>query len=982
MKSFHKVLNIAVSILAVFLYFTSISTYAVENTNQTILLTPEKPLTSKTLVTLGIPFSPGQLKDINLLRLYNDKGEDVAIFTKATLHWHWKEVPNNTIRAVKVQFYLDKGSEVKTYSFSFDSPRNLSLDLSESSYELGTQVSENPLKASMRAPIVIPIINTAWLEQSQIIPPFKGMNNDNQMNFWNKQFAWGSQLDFTENNLANWLFDRVSALYKGCMRTSSVDCYREAFLSYRFWNKHIKREGGLSNCQGGLDISSSPKKACDNKYVYLEPIKIHVALTGDDTLYDDQLIKDMAELVYNNSWQGASYDLYDKENEVFTERHTGLSLLTLLNGYELVNDANILRYVNKHIESLYQHQNNNPDGLSPDGSFRHAWSKHEGAVYPGDGNLDDRRFSPWMMENITDALWQSYFIIKDNRIPQMLRFAGEALETWGFGSSQGYVDKFGADLHHLPSGDSWKLGCNGGDIILYSASSKASSKALITTQGSDGWYSDSHTAEAIFTLSVAYYFETNIDKAKALKKRITSLHDNFLKDCAGSLSYTKRAFNWSNRSNYWGTYLWVLSQKGEGFPVAGESSETEGSVPSGGGVTNDSGPVVKEPTREYSYSYSDKFENSYKTEWLKNKQWLITNNALQAKGYSLFTLGNSIDAGNDYRIEINLTLGEGNISDKSILFGNLTDTFYTARIKAGDYGGVYLYKHASKWDMGGKVIASKLINSLPSTSYKLVTVINDKNVKVYLNDDLQIDFNNDVSFTGQKSGVFSQGTSATVDDFLLEHETLSVTTNNDGGLDDDDPSDNGGELDNDGTAGNEGASNDEFVYFESLSFNFDQLDIAFWQESDWDINDQSININKSGQLLLNNTIDLGDSYTIEVNLGANTEGKYGINILFNNSINEYYTARIYPGQWGGVYLYKHSSVWDIAGQPIAKHLTSLLDADYRLKVVAEGKLVNVYLNDELYITQELESEIIGKNIGLHTLGNIADATINDLTINY
>jgi hypothetical protein len=934
--------------LSVFLYFTSIATYAT-TTNQTILLTPEKSLLTKTLVTLGVPFSSGQLKDIRSFRLYNEKGEEVPIFAKATMYWHWKQAPNNTIRAIKVQFYLDKGSDVKTYSFTFDSHRNQSSDLSEKPYDMGTQISDNPNKSGMRAPIVIPIINTSWLEQSQIIPPFIGMNNDNQMTFWNKQFAWGRELDFTQNNLANWLFDRVSALYKGCMRGSNVDCYREAFLSYRFWNKHIRREGGLSNCRGGLDIDSNPKRACDNKYVYIEPIKVHVALTGDDALHDDQLVKDMSELVYDNSWQGASYDLYDKENEVFTERHTGLSLLTLINGYELVNDETILSYVNQHIESLYQHQNNNPDGLSPDGSFRHSWARHEGLSYPGDGSFDDRRFSPWMMENISDALWQAYHVIKDNRIPEMLRFSGEALDMWGFANSKGYINRFGADLHSLPKGESWRRGCNKGDLILYSASSKANSEALIATQRSEGWYSDSHTSEAIFSLAVAYYFETNVDKAKALKKRITNLHDNFLKNCGGGLSYTKRAFNWSNRSNYWGTYLWVLSQKGEDFPIADPSTG------SGGGTPVGSEPI-KEPLREYSSNYLDKFEGRVRDEWASNQQWFVINNSLQAKGYSLFLLGDSIDPGNDYRIEVNLSLNDETISDKTIVFGNENDSFYTARVVAGEYGKVYLYKHTSKWDMSGKVIASQSISPISSKNHKLVVVVNDKNVKIYLNDYLQIDFNNDVSFTGKGSGIFAQGNLATVNDFLLEYET-----------------------DNGGPNTDEGSTN---VYLNSLFFDFNSLDISFWQDSDWDINNQHFNINKSGQLILKNTVDLGNRYSIEADFEANENGRYGINILFNNSVNEYYTARIYSGQWGGVYLYKHTSVWDIGGKPAAKKLTSLLDSYYRLKVVNKGRLVDVYLNDELLLSHELESEIIGKNVGLHTLGNITDVSINSLTINY
>tara|TARA_R110002012_G_scaffold155380_1_gene316232 strand:+ start:25 stop:501 length:477 start_codon:yes stop_codon:yes gene_type:complete len=150
----------------------------------------------------------------------------------------------------------------------------------------------------------------------------------------------------------------------------------------------------------------------------------------------------------------------------------------------------------------------------------------------------------------------------------------------------------------------------------------------------------------------------------------------------------------------------------------------------------------------------------------------------------------------------------------------------------------------------------------------------------------------------------------------------------------------------------------------------------------WSIDNQNINIVKSGQLLLKDIIDLGSHYSIEGNFGANNNGQYGINILFNNSINEYYTARIYPGQWGGVYLYKHVGVWDVGGKTIARNLSSLLDSSYILKVITKDKLVYIYLNDELLITHEFDNVVIGKNMGLHTLGNITDVNIHDITISY
>jgi len=949
LRTHRKLSFFTIKVLICFLYLNATHAFSNPINNQQISLIPEETLTENTLVTVGIPFAPGQLSTTNNLRIYNEQGEDVAIFVKPTLFWHWKPVNENTIRAVKVQFYLAQGSEEKNYSFSFDSPRNLTSDLSEIDYNLGTKVSTDPLKANMRHPIVFSIVDTVWLEQSQIIPPFIGINTDNHEEFWEKEFEWGSKLDFTQRNIAHWLFDRVTALYKNCMRTSDSECYKEAFLSYQFWNTNIRREGGLLECRGGLDISSVVNKACDNKYIYTEPFKIHLALTGDDSSYSEQLVRDMAELVYNNNWQGASYDLYDQENEVFTERHTGLTLLTLVNAYELVGGQEILTRINEHIESLYQHQNNNPDGLASDGTFRHSWTQHEGATYPGDGTMDDRRFSPWMTENIMDALWQSHFIVGDSRISEMIRYAGEGLNNWGFANSQGYIDKFGTDLHSVIGGQSWRLSCNrGGDLVLYSGSATASSDALIHTQNGDGWYSDTHIPETIFSLAVAYYFETDPVKAQLLKNRLTGFDEKFIKNCGGQLFRTKRAFNWSNRSNYWGTYLWVLEQKGEALPIVTEADEYYPPNPSPTEPEPEEEPVPEELIN-YVNTFTDVFDDTLSDAWQLNAQWLLAEMGLQSnEGYNRFLLDESIDAGEQYRVEMNIILDESHTSDKHIILGNETDTFYTVRMKAGQFGGVYLYKHIASWDNGGQVLASKTRGNLLSDTYKLVAVVNGSNIKVYLDNDLQFEFDNESIFTGVNNGIFAQGSSAVIDSFLIEYERVA-----------------------------EGPSFDN-----TLLFDFTTLDTELWQESSWIVNAQTVTTTTASLLVLEETIDLGNSYVLDASMDMNTESRYGINLLFNNTNDEFYTARIYSGPWGGVYLYKHSSIWDLGGTPVETQLMPMLADTYNFKVIAQGTTANIYVNDELVITYEFDEPITGQNVGLHSLGNISNLGFDELTISY
>jgi len=745
-------------LVVLFLFIFSFNTHANQD-NKTIHLFPTTEFNSRTLVSMGIPFAPGQLNDTRNLRLFNEVNEEVQVFVKPTLFWHWKPSGKNTIRAVKIQFYVDNAIEHKAYKFTLDTDRDVTFDLEEQEYALGIQTSSNPLKASMQYPKITTVINSDWLAQSQIIPPFIAMQNDYQQSFWQSQFNWAKELDFTNMNLANWLFDRVSALYKGCMRNASVECYQEAFLSFRFWINHIDREGGVNGCQGGLAISSKEQKACDTKYVYIEPIKIHLALTGDDTLFDENLVNDMATLSRENFYyQPNTADPYNTQNEPFTERAAGISLLAQISAFEILGDESILDDIERRIETLYQHQLNNPDGLNPDGSFRHAWSRHEGANYPGDDNFDDRRFSPWMSENIIDALWHSYHIINDERIGEILRFTSEAIEEWGFADSNGYIEKFGSSLHDMPNGASWKSSCNkNGSIVLYSGSSTADSKALIKTQNNDGWYSDSHNPEIILALAVGYYFETDINKANKLRSRILSIRDNYLNSECGKNKSTKRMFNWNNRSNYWGTYLWVLNQKGETDTYESPSAE-EGSDES-----------VTIPEFTYNKELSDDFNQPLSQFWLKNTYWKLENNTLVSTHSGQLLIEQLPNINGPYAISLDLNTTENFKIGKSIVFSGNGSEFFTARIRGGTWGGVYIYHHIAPWDLGGRLLSSKNLETLYAPVYRLKVIVNSSNAKVYIDNILQLDFTHEFPFENNALGVFTQGVLSSADNFSFKY---------------------------------------------------------------------------------------------------------------------------------------------------------------------------------------------------------------------
>lgn len=517
------------------------------------------------LVTLGIPFAPGELSSTDQLRILDESGAEVSVYVEPTLTWHFKSAPNNTIRAVKVQFNVnmsDAATSTRTFSFDLNG-RNTANDINEAPVEQGLSASPDARKAGVMRPDVMAILSPEWLAHSGLIPPFEPTRNDAHKVYWDAQQQWARDLDYGASTLANWLFDRTTAMYKGCMRNGNAECYREAFTSFRYWANNLKRDGtaGGTSCRGGPTMGSI-YKICDGKYVYLENFKLHWALTGDDSLFDDQFLADIATTSWS-SWQAIPVrEARDDQDDFFTERGAGITLLTQVNAYELLGHAEILDRIETGLDILYGMQNNPLDGYAADGSWRHSWDEHEGAENYATGDMDDRRFSPWMSENLVDGLWQANQVVNDSRIGEMIRKMAGALEQWGFPDSPGYINKYGMDLveyRELATGyNGWNHGCNDGTLVMYTGSSVASAEALIDTNVSDGYYSDMHNPETVLILTLGYHFESDSSKKSAYLARINDIRDNFFNTYCASVDSTKRLFNWQNRSNAWGTHLWVM----------------------------------------------------------------------------------------------------------------------------------------------------------------------------------------------------------------------------------------------------------------------------------------------------------------------------------------------------------------------------------------------------------------------------------------
>ena len=486
------------------------------------------------LVSLGIPFAPGVLTDAHRVRILDEHGAEVPSAVQTTLKWFFKD---GSVRAVRAQFHAELTGDRQTFYFALDKPRK--SDLAGWPYAEGLVAGDNGLQM----PAVVATLTPQWLCASLVAGPQQPAAPDEPYaNYVSTQFQWARSLPV--DDASAWLFDRPTSLYKAYIRTGRFDYLQAAVLSYRFYMKHVRRDGLPIDpwCAGGWSYSGKP---CDVKYVYVEPILLSLALTGDDSEHDATVVDNMMSLWQNGGWNPRPGP-YTSPSQYFTERLAGLGLLETVSGYELTGDARYRSRIDERIGWLYGHQRNNPDGLGNDGSWRNSWNLHENDSW--NPQTDVRGTSPWMTENIIDGLWHAWLVTGDKRIPEMIA---------GFGA---YMERHGwIDPEFLVKPHDWRNPCSGphGQIAWYWSSAHATPQVLAKIQNSEGWYSDGHDVELALPLAAAYYFETDPAQRAALKHRLAALASSYDTACA-NISSTLRRFNWNNRGS--GVVQWLMRQ--------------------------------------------------------------------------------------------------------------------------------------------------------------------------------------------------------------------------------------------------------------------------------------------------------------------------------------------------------------------------------------------------------------------------------------
>jgi len=364
------------------------------------------------VATLGIPVAAGKLTDPDRFVF----GGGVPRFAKATLFW-----PDGSIRALKVQIDFNCGNGEKEMGFHFQGS-----GISIPERPIQEVLTSNLSKGNLKEPAVFGIVDPDYLLSTGIIPPStpagdNRYDNEYWPSIWKQQ---AKDLNFLTSGADAWLFDRASTLYKQAVRNGDPEQYREAYLSHEFYISKMEVTGTNTTvadyCVGGFNYGGKATtfqgngSGCDTKYIYLQPIKLHLALTGDDSwqpqvngvpaLYADtreKMWRNIANLLTaGNNRGGNQINIpvaqpaciarpYTNLGDQFTERNLGYELLALINSYELTLDPAVKTTINNAVNFIHEMAYNNPDMVVHYGYLSHSWRMHEGGGRPWIGTTKD-----------------------------------------------------------------------------------------------------------------------------------------------------------------------------------------------------------------------------------------------------------------------------------------------------------------------------------------------------------------------------------------------------------------------------------------------------------------------------------------------------------------------------------------------------------------------------------------------------------------
>jgi hypothetical protein len=334
-------------------------------------------------VNFAIPLPAGLLTDRNQIRV-SAGGTEIATARRALASY-----TDGSLRSVQLQLDVDVGAiTMLTVDIGTAGDAGGSI-VAVSSTTTGTGTNVHP-----KVWVILPmsVLLGSGLG-GPLVPQAAVAGTD--LDAWTRLCdydAWNTD-KFLQNANASrdvWLYDRVTAMYRGYFVTGAISPLKSAYREAEIYR------AGMTITNGVATAIAPPTANDDLKYFYSQNMAMHYLLTGDDRF------REAAEAVssrVHTMWN----PLYNGADRFWTERNAGFTLLAHEFARIVTDDqASVIDARSEAAVTAYlQTQRTYPAGYTDADArcFGHSATAH-GESYGYNG------CSPWMSAILADALDQ------------------------------------------------------------------------------------------------------------------------------------------------------------------------------------------------------------------------------------------------------------------------------------------------------------------------------------------------------------------------------------------------------------------------------------------------------------------------------------------------------------------------------------------------------------------------------------------------
>lgn len=346
----------------------------------TVTLVPDG-VTGAQRVNFAVPLSSGKLSDPSQLKILA-AGADVPAARRVLARY-----ADGSARSVQLQLDIDVSTTTSL------------------TVQVGVAGASGPTLVDVAAtlagsgssvhPKVWAQLPATWLAASGVAGPVtpRSAIQGTSLDAWYAKCdyaAWDTDAFLVNSSTSRdvWLFDRVTAMYRGYASQGTLlplrSAYREAAMYL----------GGMTISSGVATAIAPPSANTDLKYYYSQGMALHYLMTGDDR-YREAAEAVSAKVV--TMWNPA----YNHADGFWTERHAGFALLAH-EWATIVSDdkaATIAQRAETAVTAYLAHQMEYPSSYTDQNArcWAHTAAAHgESFGYVG--------CSPWMSAILADAL--------------------------------------------------------------------------------------------------------------------------------------------------------------------------------------------------------------------------------------------------------------------------------------------------------------------------------------------------------------------------------------------------------------------------------------------------------------------------------------------------------------------------------------------------------------------------------------------------